>query len=219
MALIDCLFCKAKISDMASRCPKCGKLSGGLCPECGQSFEMGQETCQECGFPLARVDRPSAGSSQGEAEGGSDNLCVICGKKVSYWTCFETEEGGKVHGGECLKRYRSRLSESYTQYNSPTSEPSLSPATGSKDIGFTWWSTWAWLGLTIGNLFTLGFLVDFIPLALVLITINTVLMVLVLRFNKEAFLIATILSLNPLVWLVNGLYLRRRWNHPRVNAP
>ncbi|NGP53587.1 hypothetical protein [Thioalkalivibrio sp. XN8] len=85
------------------------------------------------------------------------------------------------------------------------------------DKGFTWWSVWAWLGLTLGNLVTFAQLAELPEAALILVGLNTVLMVLVLRYNKYAFLIATVLTLNPIVWLINGVYLKRRWNHPRVN--
>jgi ribosomal protein L37E len=84
-------------------------------------------------------------------------------------------------------------------------------------IGFQWWTIWAWLGLTIGNLYTLGTLKGLTELAIVLIVINTALMIFVLKYNKYAFLIATVLSLNPLLWIINGIYLKNRWNHPKVN--
>lgn len=29
--------------------------------------------------------------------------------------------------------------------------------------------------------------------------------------------IATIISVNPLVWIINGIYLKNRWCHPKVN--
>ena len=86
------------------------------------------------------------------------------------------------------------------------------------DIGFTWWEVCAWLGLAIGNPYTLFALRDMIELAVILMVINSVLMVMILRFNKYAFLVATILSLNPLLWIINGIYLKRRWRHPKVNA-
>ena len=87
----------------------------------------------------------------------------------------------------------------------------------SQDIGFKWWSIWAWLGLTLGNLSTLSVLSELVGLALVIIAVNTVLMVMVLKSNKYAFLIATIISLNPLLWIINGIYLKNRWNHQKVN--
>ena len=87
----------------------------------------------------------------------------------------------------------------------------------SEDIGFKWWSIWAWLGLIVGNLYMLGALSEIVGLAVVLIVINTVLMIMILKYNKYAFLIATIISLNPLLWIINGFYLRNRWNHPKVN--
>jgi len=87
------------------------------------------------------------------------------------------------------------------------------------EIGFVWWKIWAWLGLTLGNLYILGSLgeVEEYLLAVILIIINTILMILILRFNKYAFLIATILSMDPLLWIINGIYLKNRWNHPKVN--
>ena len=87
----------------------------------------------------------------------------------------------------------------------------------SQDIGFRWWNIWAWLGLTLGNLYMLGALSEIVGLAGVLIVINTVLMIMILKYNKYAFLIATIISLNPLLWIINGIYLKNRWNHHKVN--
>jgi len=89
------------------------------------------------------------------------------------------------------------------------------------EIGFQWWVFWAWLGLSLGNLYTfITFVVlnEQMGLAIFFIIINSSLMVLILKFNKYAFLIATILSLNPLLWIINGIYLKNRWNHPKVNA-
>jgi len=88
-----------------------------------------------------------------------------------------------------------------------------------EDIGFEWWQTWAWLGLTFGNIYTFGVLSEQTGLAVVLIIINVILMFMILKFNKYAFLIATLLSLNPLLWIINGVYLKNRWNHPKVNVP
>jgi len=85
-------------------------------------------------------------------------------------------------------------------------------------VGFEWWRAWAWLGLTIGNLYLLGsFKNEEIVIAFVLIAINSILMIYILRYNKYAFLIATVLSINPLLWIINGIYLKNRWNHPKVN--
>tara|TARA_B100000315_G_C14165830_1_gene402201 strand:+ start:192 stop:488 length:297 start_codon:yes stop_codon:yes gene_type:complete len=88
----------------------------------------------------------------------------------------------------------------------------------SQDIGFKWWNIWAWLGLTLGNLCMLGALSELVGLAVVLIVINTALMIMILKFSKYAFLIATVISLNPLLWIINGIYLKNRWNHQKVNS-
>lgn len=87
----------------------------------------------------------------------------------------------------------------------------------SQDIGFQWWKIWAWLGLTLSNLYMFGELSEQVGLAVVLIIANTALMIMILKFNKYAFLIATIISLNPLLWIINGIYLKNRWNHQKVN--
>ena len=87
----------------------------------------------------------------------------------------------------------------------------------SNDIGFQWWIISAWLGLILGNLYIIGTLRETLVLAIIFLATNTILLVLVLKFNKYAFLIATILSLNPILWIINGIYLKNRWNHPKVN--
>ena len=43
-------------------------------------------------------------------------------------------------------------------------------------------------------------------------------MVMILKFNKYAFLVATVLTINPLLWIINGIYLKNRWDHPKVNV-
>jgi hypothetical protein len=86
------------------------------------------------------------------------------------------------------------------------------------DIGFTWWKAWGWLGLIVGSLsiFSLANtgLDEFLIFILIL---NAVLMIMILKLNKYAFLIATVLSLNPIIWIINGIYLKNRWKHPKVN--
>jgi len=93
------------------------------------------------------------------------------------------------------------------------------------DLGFQWWTTWAWLGIILGNLLIvvelyLELSTDLTRIALISIVpivLNTILMIFVLKYNKYAFLIATVLTLNPILWIINGIYLKNRWNHPKVN--
>ena len=95
---------------------------------------------------------------------------------------------------------------------------------------FVWWKVFGWLGLIVGDLGILENMIKFIQLSLgddvkrriyivfgVLFLVNSILMILVLKFNKWAFFIATILSFNPLLWIINGIYLKNRWCHPKVN--
>lgn len=93
-----------------------------------------------------------------------------------------------------------------------------------KELSLWWWYTSAWLSLTLGNfylLFGANFNEMGLPFgfSLILVLINSILMVMILRESKYAFLISTIIGLNPLLWLVNGVYLYRRWNHPVLNKP
>lgn len=85
------------------------------------------------------------------------------------------------------------------------------------DIGFAWWRIYGWLGLTLGNVFILSKCQEDLQIGLILVAINSIFKVLILLNNKYAFLIDTVLSLNPLSWVINGIYLKNRWNHPKVN--
>jgi hypothetical protein len=85
------------------------------------------------------------------------------------------------------------------------------------EVGFGWWTTWAWLGLTLGNLMLFVKLEGDVGFALVIAIVNTIFMILILRYNKYAFLIATVISINPILWIINGIYLKNRWKHPKVN--
>jgi serine/threonine protein kinase len=91
------------------------------------------------------------------------------------------------------------------------------PDNKNENIGFRWWQIWGWLGLTLGNVVIFGALMQEIEIFVVMVMLNTVLSSMILRFNKYAFLVATILTLNPIILIVNGIYLKHRWHHPKVN--
>ena len=88
------------------------------------------------------------------------------------------------------------------------------------DIGFKWWKVYAWLGLILGSLSIIastGGAGDIGVWVLIFLILNGTLMIMILKFNKYAFLIVTVLSLNPIIWIINGIYLKNRWHHPKVN--
>jgi len=85
------------------------------------------------------------------------------------------------------------------------------------DLSFGWWLMWAWLRLTFGNLMIFLYVPDMPELSIILVVVNSAFMVMILRYNKYAFMFATIISLNPLLWIINGIYLKNRWRHPKVN--
>lgn len=89
-------------------------------------------------------------------------------------------------------------------------------------IGFGWWKTWAWLNLIAATLYLFFMIIENelgeINTDLIgAVIVYDILFIMVLRYNKYAFLIATVISLNPLIWIINGIYLQRRWNCPVVN--
>lgn len=87
-------------------------------------------------------------------------------------------------------------------------------------VNFDWWIIYGWLNLSLGNAvlyFQLALMNKEVETAIFLIIINSILMIYVLKFNKYAFLIATILSLNPIFWIINGIYLKNRWHHSKIN--
>ena len=67
------------------------------------------------------------------------------------------------------------------------------------ELGFTWWKVWAWIGLTLGNLTIFLRFQEEMMLAITLIVICTILNIMILKLNKYVFLIATILSINPII--------------------
>jgi hypothetical protein len=85
-----------------------------------------------------------------------------------------------------------------------------------RDLGFTWWNVWGLLGITVGNFMLFSQLLYLGEFGKPLLLLNTALMIAILMKYKYAFLIATIVSLNPLLWVVNGIYLKNRWNHPEL---
>lgn len=85
------------------------------------------------------------------------------------------------------------------------------------EVGFTWWTVWGWINLVTGSVMVLAMRPDSATMLLAM-ALNIFLSVMILRMNKYAFLVATILSANPILWVINGVYLKRRWNLAKVNG-
>ncbi|MCY1462409.1 hypothetical protein D9M71_801800 [compost metagenome] len=51
--------------------------------------------------------------------------------------------------------------------------------------------------------------------AIFLLAANLLLCLGIIRYNKWCFLVMTVFSFNPALWIINGIYLKNRWNHPR----
>ncbi len=85
-----------------------------------------------------------------------------------------------------------------------------------KRLGYAWWTFQGWASLIVGTLICLGQLKGLGAFAVVLAAVNIGLSVMVIRFSKTAFVIVTVLSINPILWIINGIYLKNRWRDPRV---
>lgn len=109
------------------------------------------------------------------------------------------------------------------------SEPNSTAPT--KERKFIWWRVYGWLGLLVSTGMFLSMLfpainggirftneasrttIIFVLSALIVFYLT--IFYFVLRYNRIAFIIGTFLSMNLVLWLINGIYLKRRWNHPR----
>jgi hypothetical protein len=85
-------------------------------------------------------------------------------------------------------------------------------------VGFGWWDFQGWAGLVLGPLAIANSLSHVPAAAWTMIAINTMFAVMIIRYNKLFFLVGTVLSCNPILWIINGFYLRRRWDHPQING-
>ncbi len=81
------------------------------------------------------------------------------------------------------------------------------------DWGYEWWKFWGWLNLTLGNIILIFTAIEYPVFGIIYMIIINVLMIQILKYNKYAFLIATIISFNPVLWLINGIYLKNRWKY------
>lgn len=87
---------------------------------------------------------------------------------------------------------------------------------GQEGLGFAWWTFQGWASLIVGTLICLSQLKDLGSFAVVLAAVNIGLSVMIIRLSKTAFVIGTVLSINPILWIINGIYIKNRWRDPRV---
>lgn len=87
---------------------------------------------------------------------------------------------------------------------------------GQDRLGFAWWTFQGWASLIVGTLICLGQFKELGGFAVVLAAVNIGLSVMIIRFSKTAFVIGTVLSINPILWIINWIYIKNRWRDPRV---
>ena len=85
-----------------------------------------------------------------------------------------------------------------------------------KKLGFVWWTFQGWLWLIAGTVGWLGLYKDLGAIAVVLGALNIGLSVMMIRFSRKALIIGTVLTINPFLWIINGIYIKNRRHHPRV---
>lgn len=83
-------------------------------------------------------------------------------------------------------------------------------------LGFAWWTFQGWMSLIGSVVGCISLLRDLGGLAVVLGVLSIGLSVMIIRFSKTAFVLGTVLSFNPVLWIINGIYIKNRWNDPRV---
>jgi hypothetical protein len=87
-------------------------------------------------------------------------------------------------------------------------------------LGFTWWKLWTWLWLTVGNLsiFLTAIAYQNLPVGILFVCAITVLCYYSLQLNRWAFIALTVFNINPITYIINGIYVYNRWNHSKVIA-
>lgn len=87
-----------------------------------------------------------------------------------------------------------------------------------KERGFGWWKFNGWATLFVGTISLLlatGY-GEYEVLGVIAIVLNIWLGVAILKMSRWALLMGTIGSLNPILWIINGIYLKSRWSHRRL---
>jgi hypothetical protein len=87
-----------------------------------------------------------------------------------------------------------------------------------KQTGFFWWETCGQTGLLFGSLLIIGQFYRAPAVMVAVLVFNVLICWGILRYNKWVFLFATVISFNPIFWIVNGIYLKNRWHHPQCNG-
>jgi len=91
------------------------------------------------------------------------------------------------------------------------------------ELGYTWWKVYGFIFAGTNLLFFIGFWMGFFNVNevglsrdfFIAVGITTgvllTLLVYLLSMSRITFLITTIISLNPIIWIINAIYLKNRW--------
>ena len=223
-------------------------LPDNKCPNCGVEIDSPEDICESCKEPLPEPDKKSTCKGLLAACPLCENKisrrsvscihcntstnfpCHLCNTTISIWA-KECPECGEPEPFKISKASQASAKDNVKEAviarirdeeSIKNTECQIAPNGKYKqedsDIGFVWWGIYGWLGLTLGNLLILAKCQENLAIGFLIVAINSIFKILILANNKYAFLIDTILSFNPLSWVINGIYLKNRWNHPRVNS-
>ncbi len=186
------------------------------CPECKKTISDQAKVCVGCGFPIKQDVFDSARKNMSDLvtpkeKDNPDKIPFYVLVKADTYIAVDLLED---HAGDEIQQLQENGFEivSYKCMAIDHAE-----AIKLSTVGFGWWNTWAILvaiSSCILFIVTIGLKEILIPTISLLSLICSVL---VMKMNKYAFLISTLITLNPLIWLINGVYLKNRWSHPTVN--
>lgn len=192
MALIECPECKKSISDQAKLCVGCGF------PIKEDTFSFVKNNFNKLGDATSKNSEPECAPFyvlvKSELYIAVNLLNDSAGEEIRQLQA----DGFEIVADDCMAKDQHE-------------------AIKQAKLGFTWWSVWGALGAFSSFLYLMFSIVNgeyFVSFILFLFCIGAYF---VLKKNKYAFLVLTICTLNPLLWLINGIYLKNRWNHPTVN--
>lgn len=88
-----------------------------------------------------------------------------------------------------------------------------------EELSFTWWLVFSWLCLTIRVPINLMMVIskEWGLSGIVFVLLDITLCIYMLKYNRYAFAISTFLG-TPFFWIINWIYLKNRWEHPKVVA-
>ncbi|EKO3601202.1 hypothetical protein P0F15_003340 [Vibrio metschnikovii] len=177
------------------------------CPECDKTISNYATSCVGCGFPLEK-------SKSKEVAGE-----VTTQDKYPFFVLAKSDVFVAVNllNDSAGEEIRQLQADGFEVIADDCMAVNTAEAIELYKWGFTWWNTWGWLSIIKTLISFVFFAYNHEYAVSIILLLSFVGLYFVLKMNKYAFLVMTVLSLNPILWFINGTYLNNRWNHPLVN--